>query len=105
MPMGRTVRRTALGLVVAAGAVSAGAYYLLQRPVPKAKGRGKLRGRGGGGEILGGRRCGRRRSRPKPWDPVDPMGVGRHTAWARPGTRGAETLRALAVERFGAEVA
>ena len=39
MPMGRTLRRTALGLVLAAGAVSAGAYYLLQRPVPKTKGR------------------------------------------------------------------
>src|SRR3989337_2702139 len=43
MPMGRTIRRTALGLGLAAGAVSAGAYYLLQRPVPKAKGRVKLR--------------------------------------------------------------
>jgi penicillin amidase len=43
MPMGRTLRRTALGLLVAAGAVSAGAYYLLQRPVPKARGRVKLR--------------------------------------------------------------
>src|SRR3990170_4290408 len=38
MPMGRTLRRTALGVLVAAGA-----YYLLQRPVPKAKGRVKLR--------------------------------------------------------------
>src|SRR3989304_2513778 len=43
MPMGRTLRRTALGVLVAAGAVSAGAYYLLRRPVPKARGRGKLR--------------------------------------------------------------
>ena len=44
MSMGGMIRRTALGVLVAGGAVSAGAYYLLRRPVPKAKGRLKLQG-------------------------------------------------------------
>ena len=52
MPMGRTLRRMGLGLVVAAGAVAAGAYYLLRRPVPKGRGRLKLRGLRGEVEIL-----------------------------------------------------
>jgi penicillin amidase len=52
MPMGRTLRRTALGAMVVAGAVSAGAYYLLRRPVPKGKGRVRLRGLRGKVEIL-----------------------------------------------------
>ena len=44
MPMGRTLRRLTLGVLVVAGAASAGAYYALRRPVPKGKGRVKLRG-------------------------------------------------------------
>lgn len=52
MPMGRTLRRTALGLLVAAGAVSAAGFYMLRRPVPKAKGRKKLRGLRGEVEVL-----------------------------------------------------
>ena len=52
MSMGRMIRRTALGLLVAAGAVSAGAYYLLRRPVPKGKGRLKLQGLRAEVEIL-----------------------------------------------------
>lgn len=44
MALGRTLRTMLLGLLVAAGAASAGAYYLLQRPVPKKKGTVKLRG-------------------------------------------------------------
>ncbi len=52
MPMGRTVRRMTLGLLVAGGAVSAGAYYLLRRPVPRGRGRLKLRGLRAGAEIL-----------------------------------------------------
>lgn len=52
MSMGRMIRRTALGLMVAAGAVSAGAYYLLRRPVPKGKGRLKLQGLRAEVEIL-----------------------------------------------------
>jgi penicillin amidase len=39
-------------MIFAAGAVSAGAYYLLQRPVPKGKGRIILRGLRGEVEIL-----------------------------------------------------
>jgi penicillin amidase len=52
MAMGRTLKTTALGLVVAAGAVSAGAYYLLRRPVPRGRGRVKLRGLEAEVEVL-----------------------------------------------------
>ncbi len=52
MPMGRTLRTMALGLLVTAGAATAGAYYLLRRPVPRAKGRVKLRGLRGETEII-----------------------------------------------------
>ncbi len=52
MSMGRMIRRTALALLVAAGAVSAGAYYLLRRPVPKGKGRLKLQGLRAEVEVL-----------------------------------------------------
>ncbi len=52
MPMGRTLRRMTLGLLVTGGAVSAGAYYLLRRPVPRGRGRLKLRGLRAEAEIL-----------------------------------------------------
>lgn len=52
MAMGRTLRMMALGLLVAAGVVSAGAYYLLRRPVPTGRGRVKLPGLEGEVEIL-----------------------------------------------------
>ena len=52
MPMGRTLRRMALGGLLTAGALSAAGYYLLRRPVPKAKGSLKLRGLRNGAEIL-----------------------------------------------------
>jgi penicillin amidase len=44
MAMGRTLRTVTLGLLAAAGVVSAGAYYVLRRPVPRRKGRVRLRG-------------------------------------------------------------
>ncbi len=52
MPMGRTLRRMTLSLLVVAGAASAGAYFVLRRPVPREKGRVKLRGLEGEVEIL-----------------------------------------------------
>lgn len=52
MPMGRSLRTMALGALVVAGAVSAGAYYLLRRPVPRHKGRVSLRGLRTGAEVI-----------------------------------------------------
>lgn len=44
MSMGRTLRTLGLGLLIGAGALSATAYYLLRRPVPRTRGRLTLRG-------------------------------------------------------------
>ena len=52
MAMARTLRTMALGLLVTAGAASAGAYYMLQRPVPRRKGRARLRGLQAEVEVL-----------------------------------------------------
>ncbi len=50
--MGRALRTMTLGLLAAAGVASAGAYYLLRRPVPRGRGRVKLRGLEAEVEIL-----------------------------------------------------
>jgi penicillin amidase len=52
MAMGRALRTMALGLLVTAGAASAGAYYLLRRPVPRGRGRVRLRGLEAAVEVL-----------------------------------------------------
>jgi penicillin amidase len=52
MPMGRSLRTMALGALVVGGAVSAGAYYLLRRPVPRHKGSLSLRGLRNGAEVI-----------------------------------------------------
>src|SRR3990172_4512730 len=52
MGMGRTMRTLALGAVVAAGATGATAFYLLRRPVPRARGRLALKGLQSGVEII-----------------------------------------------------
>ena len=52
MPMGRSLRTMALGALVVGGAVSAGVYYLLRRPVPRHKGRLSLRGLRNGAEVI-----------------------------------------------------
>ena len=52
MAMGRALRTMALGLLATAGAASAGAYYLLQRPVPRGRGRVRLRGLEAEVEVL-----------------------------------------------------